>query len=149
MRKTIAIPIVTAILIASILAGCGGDDSTGNTGAATSTTTNASGNASVCATYALVQSAGDAVTQLDPSNASAAQVKQAVADLNKSAQALSSAASQAANAAGSDVKSAVSRFQAQSGSAQGQPVSQQLVTLGNALGQLESSLKETIAQFNC
>jgi hypothetical protein len=149
MRNAIALPIVSVVLIASLVAGCGGDDSGGSTDAGTSTTSAANGNASVCATYALVQSAGKAVEQLDPSKASADQVKRAVSDLSKSVQALSSAASEAAGQAASEIKPAVSRFESQLDSAAGQPASQQLSTLGTALGELESSLKKTISGLDC
>ena len=149
MRNAIALPIISVVLIASLVAGCGGDDSGSSPATETSTTSGANGNAPVCATYALVVSAGKTVEQLDPSNASAAQVKRAVADLSKSVQALSSAASEAASQAASDIEPAVSRFQSQLDSAEGQPVSQQLSTLGTALGELESSLNKTISGLDC
>ena len=101
------------------------------------------------ATFALVESTGKAVGKLDPSTATAAQVKKAVGDLQKSVKALASAASAAAGQAGSEVKSAVSTFQSQVDAAQGQPASQQLRTLGAAADKLESSLNQTIAQLGC
>jgi hypothetical protein len=151
MRHLIAVPTVTAVLIASLLAGCGGggSSSSSTTGAATSTSTNTGASTPVCATFALVESAGKAVGKLDSSNASAAQVKQAAGNLQKSVKALSSAASAAAGQAESEVKSAVSTFQSQVAAAQGQPASQQLRTLGAAAGKLESSLNQTIAQLGC
>ena len=128
MRHVIAVPTVAAVLIASPLAGCGGSSgsSSSTTGAATSTSTNTGASTPVCATFALVGSAAKAVDKLDSGNASAAQVKQAAGDLQKSVKALSSAASAAAGQAGSEVKSAVSTFQSQVDAAKGQPASQQL-----------------------
>jgi hypothetical protein len=151
MRHVIAVPTVTAVLIASLLAGCGGggSSSSSSTGAATSTSTNTGASTPVCATFALVESAGNSVEKLDSGNASAAQVKQAAGNLQKSVKALSSAASEAAGQTGSEVKSAVDTFQSQVDAAQGQPASQQLKTLGAAAGKLESSLNQTIAQLGC
>ena len=80
MRNVIAVPTVTAVLIASLLAGCGGGSSSSSstTGAATSTSTDTGASTPVCATFALVESSAKALGKLDPSTASAAQVKQAV-----------------------------------------------------------------------
>jgi len=96
-----------------------------------------------------VQSAASAFKQLDPSTASASQVKQAIYGLGLSVKGLSSAVSQAGGQAQSNLKSAVSSFQSQLKSAVNQPVSQQLTTIGAALGQLQSSLSQTKTQLNC
>jgi hypothetical protein len=76
-------------------------------------------------------------------------VKQAATKLNDSVEALSSAASQAGGQVGPSVKDAVTSFQTKIFSAANQPVSQQLVTVETALGQLETSLSQTVSQFRC
>ena len=94
MRQILAVPISAAVLIASLLAGCGGDDSSDS--GTTTTTTGASGSASFCAAYSQVQSDGESIKQLDPANVTVNQVKQEVASLKTSVQALGSAASETA-----------------------------------------------------
>jgi hypothetical protein len=139
-------PITIAVLIASLLAGCGDDGgSNGTTTTATTTTTPSA----VCAHLSETQSAASALKQLDPSTASASDAKQAIFNLVTSAQALSSAASEPASQAKASLRSALSSFQSELKSASDQPVSQQLVTLGTAIGELEKSLRQATAQFNC
>lgn len=160
MRHAISAPIVIVVLTAALLAGCGGDDSESapatETSTSTSTTTgNGGGNggggkvSAACGTYTLVQATGQAVDKLDPSDASAAQVKKAVTNLSKSVEAFAGAASKAAGATKSDVKSAVDTFQSEFDSAEGQPPAQQLNTLGNAIDELQGSLKQTVDQLGC
>jgi uncharacterized protein YoxC len=144
MRASVSVPTIIATFGLALLAGCGGDDDS-NSGSATTTTQTSS---PVCAAYAQVQSTGNDLKQLDPS-ASASEVKQAVAKLAASVQALSSAASQEAGQTQADIKSAVKGFQSKLNSAKGQPLSEQLVTLGTALGALESSLGQTTSQLGC
>jgi hypothetical protein len=147
---TMAAPLATVAAIAVLVAGCGGGGgSSSSTAAGSSTTTNAGSNSPVCATFALVQASKKDVEKLDPSNASPAKVKKAVTNLGKSVKALSSAASKAGGQAGSQITSATTAFQSQLDSASGQPVPQQLATLGNAIGQLESSLTQTMSQLKC
>jgi hypothetical protein len=146
VRHAIALPTVIAALSASLIAGCGGGSDSSSTSAATSTTTSAS---SPCADIAKVQSAASDFKQLDPSTASAKEVKGAIYGLGLTVKGLSSSASQAAGQAQSSLKSAASTFQSQLKSAVNQPVSKQLTTIGTALGQLESSLSQTKTQLNC
>ncbi len=96
-----------------------------------------------------MQSAASAFTQLDPSTTSATEVKQAVSTLGTSAQALASTVSEAAGQAEASLKSAVSNFQSQLKSAEDQPVSQQLVTLGTVIGELDYSLSQAASELNC
>jgi hypothetical protein len=151
MRYTIGVAGVAAALIASILAGCGGyGSSSSNTTAATATSTSASASANeVCADISKVQSAADGFKQLDPSTASATQIQQTVSKLGTSVKALSSATAQAAGQAQSDLKSAAHSFRSQLKAAGDQPVAQQLITLGAAIGQLEASLTEATTQLKC
>ena len=147
MRHTFAVPITAAVLIASLLAGCGGDDSSDS--GTTTATTGASGDAAVCAAYAQVQADAKSIKQLDPANVTATQVKQKLGSLKTSVQVLGSAASETKGQAQSDVKSAVNSFESQLNSAEGQPVSQQLVTLGTAISGLQSSLSQTASDLKC
>jgi gas vesicle protein len=137
-------PFAVAVVSTLALIGCGGDGDTTTT-TATTTTTNAGGGSAVCAAYAQVQSAGKALRQLD-SRSSPDQVSQAAADATTSVKALSSAASQTTSEARSNIKPAVSRFQAQ---LEGQSIAERLTTIGTALGKLERSLKETANQLKC
>ena len=147
MRKKFAGAVITTATaaIALLLIGCGGG------GSSTTTTSSAStaASASVCAAYAQVKSAGSSVKQLSPGSTSADQVKQTATQLNDSVQALASAASQAGGQVESSVKEAVSSFQTKLFSAANQPVSQQLVTVGTALGELQASLSQTVSQLHC
>jgi hypothetical protein len=149
VRNAFALPIIIAALAASLIAGCGDDGGTTTTTAGGTTTTTAGGSSAVCATFALVQSAGNDLKQIDPSQTTPAEVKKAVSNLGKSAQALGSAASEAGGQAKSDVEPAVRTFQSELDSAEGQPISQQLITLGTALGQLKTSLSQTLSDFDC
>ena len=144
MRHTFAVLIITSALAASLLAGCGGDDNNTTTTAATGTTTSAGGSP-VCAAYARVQSAGEAIRQLDE-NSSATEVNEAAAAVTTSVQALSAAASQASSQVRARIQSAVGRYQSQ---LKGLSIAQRLAKLGTAVGKLESSLKETASQLNC
>ena len=147
MRKTFAGAVITTATaaIALLLVGCGGGGSSTTTTSSTSTVASAS----VCAAYAQVKSAGSSVKQLSPGSTSAAQVKQAATQLNDSVEGLSSAASQAGGQVESSVKDAVTSFQTKLFSATNQPVSQQLVIVGTALSQLETSLSQTVSQLHC
>ncbi len=148
MRPTFALPIVTFTLVASLLAGCGSDDdSNGNTNGNTTTATTAA--SPVCADVSNLRSAASDFKQLDASTASANEVKQAIFTLGTSAQALATTASEAAGPAKASLKSAVSSFQSELKSAVDQPVSQQLVALGTAIGDLESSLSQAARKLDC
>jgi hypothetical protein len=153
MRHAIAAPIVIVALTAALFAGCGGDDSSGDsTGGTSTTTTNnngGGGEASVCATYAFVKATGQDVAELNPGDASPSQVKKAVTNLSKSVQAFAAAAADTGGEAKSDVDSAVDTFQSQFNAAQGKPPAEQLTALGNAIDELESSLKQTVNQLKC
>jgi hypothetical protein len=149
MRHAISVPIAIAVLTAALLAGCGGDDSTSSPATETTTTGNAGGDASVCATYAFVQAAGEEVEKLNPSDASAAEIKKAVSNLTKSVQALGSAAAKAAGETKADVQSAVDAFQSKLDSAEGQPTAQQIATLGDAFDELQVALKQTVDELKC
>jgi hypothetical protein len=152
MTKKIIVPIVILGLTTPLLLGCGGDDSSDGANASTSTTTTGSANsetAPVCATFALIQSAGKEITELDPSNATPAQVKKAVDNLQKSVGAFSSAVSKAGAEVGSDVKSAVSTFESQADAAQGQPPAQRVAALGRAFDELRGTVSQSIDQLNC
>ena len=145
MRKTFAGAVITTgtATIALLVVGCGGGDSSTTTTSSNSTVASAS----VCAAYAQVKSAGGSFRQLSPGSTSSAQVQQAATQLNDSVGALSSAASQAGGQVESSVKDAVSSFHTKLYSAINQPVSQQLVTVGTAISQLETSL--TVSQLRC
>ena len=147
MRKAFVLGIATAALIASLLAGCGGGGSSSSSTTAPSSTPSSA--TAVCADISAVQSAAKNLKQLDASTASAADVKQAIFKLAASAQALVSDASQASGQAQANLKAATNKFTSQLKSAADQPLSQGLVTVGNALSQFESSLSQTKAQFNC
>ena len=149
MRHVFALPTIIVVLAASLIAGCGDDDSTTTTNAGGTTTATTGGSSAVCATFALVQSAGNDLKQIDPSQTTAAEVKEAVSNLGKSVQALGSAASDAGGQAKSDIESAVGSFQSELDSAEGQPIPQQLVTLGTALGQLQTSLSQPLSDLDC
>ena len=140
--------IATAGLIASLLAGCGGGASSSSS-STTAAGTQTSSAAAVCADISNLQSAANDLKQLDASTASVTDVKQASFKLAVSAQALVSDASQASGQAQTDLNSATNKFVSQLKSAANQPVSQGLVTVGNALGQFQSSLSQTKAQFKC
>jgi hypothetical protein len=144
MRSTLAIPVVTAILIASLLTGCGGGNNT-----STTTTTAASGNSAVCASITKVKSAANAFKRLDPSTVSAAQLQKTFSNLSTSVTDLSSALSKAGPQAQADVKTGVDNFKSQLKSAQNQSLEQQLITLGTAIGQLQTSLSQATSQFKC
>jgi hypothetical protein len=144
MRSTLAIPIVTALLITSLLTGCGGGNNT-----STTTTTAASGNSAVCASITKVKSAANAFKRLDPSTVSAAQLQKIFSNLSTSVTDLSSALSKAGPQAQADVKTGVDNFQSQLKSAQNQSLEQQLITLGTAIGQLQTSLSQATSQFKC
>ena len=96
-------------------------------------------------------SAANDFNKLDPDNVSTTEVKQAIFVLGTSARALSSSVSKAAGQAQASLESAVSSFQSQLKSAAGKPeVSQQLVALGNAIGELEeTSLVQAESALNC
>jgi hypothetical protein len=147
IRKTLAgaITITATAAIALLVLGCGG----GGSSTTTTSTTSTEASASLCAAYTQVKSAGSSLKQLSPGSTSAAQVEQAATQLNDRVEALSSAASQAGGQVESSVKAAVSSFQTKVYSAAGQPVSQQLVTVGTALNQLETSLSTTVSQLHC
>ena len=127
---------------------CGGGNSGSSTTAATATSTSAGGS-EICADIAKVKSAAKGFKQLDPSTTSATQIQQTVSKLGMSVKALSSTTAKAAGQARSDLKSAAHSFRSQLKSAQGQPVPQQLITLGAAIGQLEASLTEATTQLKC
>jgi uncharacterized protein YPO0396 len=145
VRHAIAVPIIIAALAVSLIAGCGGSSSSNSTTASTAT----SAGAPVCTEISNVQSAVSDFKQLDASTASVKQVQKAIYTLGVSVKALSSAASQASGQAKSSLKSAASSFQSKLKSAVNQPVSQQLITIGTALGQLESSLSQTKTELDC
>jgi hypothetical protein len=147
VRHAFALPTIVVALAASLIAGCGDDDSATTTNAGGTTTTGA--DSTVCATFALVQSAGNDLKQIDPSETTPAEVKEAVSNLGKSVQALGSAASDAGGQTKSDVEAAARSFQSELDSAEGQPIAQQLVTLGTALGQLQNSLTQTLSDLDC
>jgi hypothetical protein len=147
MRYTIGVAGVAAALIASLLAGCGGYGSSSSS--TTAATAKPHGASEVCADISKVESAANGFKQLDPSTASATQVQQAVSKLGTSVKALSSTTAQAAGQARSDLKSATNNFRSQLKTAGDQPVAQQLITLGAAIGQLEASLTEATTQLKC
>ncbi len=139
--------IATGGLIASLLVGCGGG---GSTGSATTAAGSQTGSAtSVCADLSSLRSAANDFKQLAGGTASKAQVNQAIFKLAASAQTLASSASQVSGQAQADLKAAASSFVSQLKTAAGQPVSQQLVTVGDALNQFQSSLSQTKAQLKC
>jgi hypothetical protein len=146
MRSTLAIPIVTALLIASLLTGCGGGT---DTSATTTTATAASGNSAVCASITKVKSAANAFKRLDPSTVSAAQLQKTFSNLSTGVTDLSSALSKAGPQAKAEVKTGVDSFKSQLKSAQNQSLEQQLITLGTAIGQLQTSLSQATSQFKC
>ena len=139
--------LAAAGLIASLLVGCGGGTSTSS--ATTAGGSQLSSATSVCADVSSLQSAAKDLKQLNGSTASETDVNQAIFKLAASAQALVSTASQPSGQAQTDLKAATSKFISQLKTAAGQPVSQQLVTVGNALDQFQSSLSRTKAQFKC
>jgi hypothetical protein len=136
------VTVVTIVLVASLVAGCGSSSST----TVASTTSTGNGTSPVCAAYSQMVSFKD-LKQLDPSNAS--QVKAAMRNVNAAAGALSAAVSLTAGNTGASAQSAVSTFQSQFASAQGQPTAQQVATVQAALKQLESSLHATVTQLGC
>ena len=148
MPDRFLVAIATAGLIASLLAGCGGGASSSSSSTTAAGSTTSSG-ASVCADISNLQSAANDLKQLDASTASATDVKQTIFKLAVSAKALASSASQATGQAQADLKAATNKFISQLKSAANQPVSQGLVTVGNALDQFQSSLSQTKAQFKC
>jgi hypothetical protein len=143
MRHIFAVPITAAVVIASLLAGCGDDTSSNG-----DTTATAAASA-VCADISKMLSAANDFNKLDRDNDSATEVKQAIFALGTSVHALSSSASEGASQAQASLRSAVSSFQSQLKSAAGKPVSQQLVALGNAVGELETSLIKAAGDLNC
>jgi hypothetical protein len=140
--------ITTAGSIASLLAGCGGGASSSSS-STTAAGTQTSSAAAVCADISNLQSAANDLKQLNASTASATDVNQTILRLAASAQALVSSASEASGQAQADLKAATNKFISQLKTAAGQPVSQGVVTVGNALGQFQSSLSQTKAQFKC
>ncbi len=143
MRHVFAVPITAAVVIASLLAGCGDDNSSNGDTTATAAAS------PVCADISRMQSAASDFTQLDSDNVSNTEVKQAIFALGTSVHALSSSVSKAAGQAQASLESAVSSFQSELKSAAGKPVSQQLVALGNAVGELEKSLIQAASDLNC
>jgi hypothetical protein len=150
MPRASATATVIFVITAGLLGACGGDDSTTTgAGGATSTTTTGTGGSAACATYVLLQGAGEAVTKLDSEGASSAQVTQAADNLSKSVQAFSSAASKAGDEVKSEVESAVSSFQSQADAAQGKPPAQRLAALGSAFQELQRQVGKTVDQLKC
>ena len=148
MPHRFLVPIATAGLVASLLAGCGGGGSSSSSGS-TAAGTPTSSAAAVCADISSLQSAANDLKQLDASTASVDAVKQAIYKFGLSAHALVASTSQATGQAHADVTAAANKFASQVKPAVDQPVSQQLVTVGKALSQFENSLSQTKAQFKC
>jgi hypothetical protein len=142
------VAIAAACSIALVLAGCGGGDSS-SSGPTTAAGTQTSSGTSACADISNLQAAATELKQLNASNASATDVKQAMFRLAGSAQALASSASQASGQAQTSLKAATNEFVSQLKAAVDQPVSQQLVTVGKALSQFQSSVSQTKAQLKC
>jgi hypothetical protein len=143
VRQTFVVPIATAALLMSLLAGCGGG------GSSTAGSSTAASATHVCDDISTIQSASNDLKQLDASTASAADVKKAIYTLAVSATALASDASKASAQAQSDLKGPTNKFVSELKSAAEQPVSQQLVTVGTALSQFKSSISQTTGQFKC
>ncbi len=93
MRHIFAVPITAAVVIVSLLAGCGDDDSSNGDTTATAAAS------PVCADISTMLSAARDFKQLDANNDSTTEVKQAIFALGTSVHALSSSVSNAAGQA--------------------------------------------------
>ena len=140
MRYMAGVTVITIALVASLVAGCGSSSST----TVASTTSTGNGTSPVCAAYSQLRSFND-LKQLDPSNAP--RVQATMRNVNLAVGSLEAAVSLTAGNTGASAQSAVSTFQSQFASAQGQPTAQQVATVQTALKQLESSLHATVTQL--
>ena len=113
------------------------------------TTTGGGGVSAACATYLLLQAAGEKVQKLESGGATAARAEQAADNLSRSAQAFTSAASKAGGQVKSDVAAAVDGFESRAGAAQGQPPDQRLAALGSAFEELQRQVGKAVDQLKC
>lgn len=152
--KAFAPLIVVAVLA---LAGCGDDDdSTTTSSDSTTTATTTTGTSSTsaasaefCSDLSDLESEAQQVSQLNSSDLSASGLKQEASKVDSTVNDLASSGKELAGNLSSDVESAVNTFKSQTASLSSESVSQALVTLGNALGSLQASLKEVGSELSC
>ena len=146
--RRILILIAAATAVMAIVAGCGDDD--GDDAATTeTTTTTADVDSEICSTLTQLQGEVQDVSQLSASDISAQVITNELDKVTNTVDTLATEAKEASGEIKNQVTSAVEEFKSSTGDIPGQSVPEALITLGTALGTLESDLKSVSSEVGC